>query len=362
MKRVYLALPTDDGVAEAIRERLKRRKSAKHLEVVDELTSAQVVVTSTAHIESLPERLPESVELLQLTDCGGALRYRDAPGLTISNASHLFAFDVSAIVAFLTSGSGYQIRRDGTKGWLQLGVIGLGRVGREFLDLLVNDAAAEPGPPDSNPFELDKVVICDIRTPIQGHLGKLRHSFSTVGISVRRVTLDQLVSTSDIVLVAAHHGPTADPLLGARESRLLDERAWVIDASERGVVDQSAFDPVTRDMRFELLNASKWVKLVAEEEAIDQYARDFVDAERGRPTYVRVDEIPRLRSTKLGVNIRGPAQRVARYVAWNLRRFDRGKAITAVEHLDFPAAGDPAFWSSSMPPSQAENVGEFRRV
>lgn len=362
MKRVYLLLDDDHPARPAIHERLKRRKSAKHLQVVDELTSAQVVVTSTADIDSLPERLPESVELLQLIDCGGGQRYRDAPNLAISNASRLFAFDVSAIAAFLTLGSGYQIRRDCTKGWLQLGVIGLGRVGGQFLDLLAETSAKEFDSSDDQPFDLDRIVVCDIRTPTQGRLQSLRSSFKPVRMSVRRVTLDQLLSTSDIVFVAAHHGPTADPLLGAREARLLDPRAWVIDASERGVVDQSAFDPVTRDMRFELLNVSKWVKLVAEEEAIDQYARDFVDAEHGRPTYVKVDEIPPLMGTMHGVNTRGPKERVARYVAWNLRRFDRGKAITTVEHLDFPAAGDPAFWSSSMPPSQAENVGKFRRV
>lgn len=362
MKRVYLALDTAEPVAAAIRERLRRRKSVKHLEVVDELSSAQVVVTSSADVETLPDRLPESVELLQLTDCGGGLRYRDAPNLTISSASRLFSFDVSAIAAILTVNAAYEIRQDSTKGWLQLGVIGSGRLGGEFLGLLAKNSALEFELHDDQPFDLDRVVICDIRTPIQGRLESLRRSFMPVGMSARRMTLDQLLSTSDIVLVAAHHGPTADPLLGERESRLLDPRAWVIDASEFGVVDQSAFAPVTREMRGALVNARTWMRYVSEIEAIGPSERDVASGQRGRPNYVRVDEIPWRMAAHLGVNIMGPAQRVAKYVAWNLRRFDRGKPITTVEHLDFPAAGDPAFWSSSMHPSQTEDVGSFPRV
>ena len=63
MKRVYLALPTADAVAIAIRKRLKRKKSAKRLKVVGDLEAAQVVVTSTADIKSLPKRLPPKVNL-----------------------------------------------------------------------------------------------------------------------------------------------------------------------------------------------------------------------------------------------------------------------------------------------------------
>lgn len=321
MKRVYLALPTADAVAGAIRKRLKRKKSAKRLKVVKRLDSAHVVVTSSGDIGTLPERLPESVELLQLIDCGGGQRYRDAPNLTITNASNLLDTDIATVSLCVVIDAAMEFRQCDESRLLQLGIVGLGNLARETLDMLFQSIETLITRDSiERPYHLDRVAVSDIRTPRQGHLHHLQHRFSRFGIAVRRVTLDQLLSTSDIVIVSVHHGPTADPLIGRREARLLDPKSWVIDASEERVVDPSAFDSL--------------------------------DQGRPLPTYMRVDEIPRDRFASLCVNLGDDPDEIANYVGWNLRRFDKGQPILTVEHVDFPSAGDPAFWSSRMDPRE----------
>ena len=320
MKRVYLALPATDAGTVAIRKRLRRKKSSKHLAVVDELESAQVVVTSTERINSLPQQLPESIELLQLTDCGGGQRYRDAPGLAISNASNMLASDVAFVSLFVAVDAAMEFRQRDENQFLQLGVVGFGNLARETLDTLAHSIEMLRRESIERPYQLDRIAVSDIRTPRQGVLYYRQRQFGRFDISLRRVTLDKLLSTSHIVFVAVHHGPTADPLLGEREAGLLDPRAWVIDASEEGVVDPSAFDSLVHG--------------------------------RPLPTYMRVDEIPRDRTSVFGVNIDGTPEKIAKFVAWTLRRFNKGKPVLTVEHVDFPSAGDPAFWSSRMSPRQ----------
>ena len=320
MKRVYLALPASDAMEAAIRKRLKRKKLAKQLEIVDELESAQVVVTSSDDIGTLPERLPASVQLLQLIDCGGGQRYRDAPNLTISNATGLFDTGVATAAFFVTLHAASEIRQEDSDEPLQLGIIGLGNLARELLDVMVEAFGGLIGKPLGRHLRFNRIVICDIRTPGQGLMQDLGRRFAAYDVSVRRVSLDQLLSTSDVVFVAAHHGPTADPLLGDREVRLLDPNSRVIDVSEKGVVDPSAFK---RDLR-------------------------------GAPTpvYVSFDDVPRAPFAAKGIFIDVPPKFIAKLVGLHLRRFDKGESIPTVEHVDFPSAGDPAFWSSRMSPRE----------
>lgn len=354
MKRVYLALPTEDSVAEAIHERLERRKFAKNLQVVEELSAAQVVVTSTADIDSLPERLPESVELLQLTDCGGGQRYRDAPNLTISNASDLMCQQVSLGATLLLMSITPQLARDWRESLMQLGVIGLGTVARTFLDLLIEISVPKDPDvaPEQYPFGLNRLVISDIRTPRQGHIPLLQRNFGHFGISARRVTLDQLLSTSDVVFVAAHHGTTADPLLGKREARLLSPKAWVIDASGSGVVARAAFNVVSPDVVERLIASEPPDRNSAGQETGEPTSDESIGNSGSRPNYVRVDDIAPEVMREFNADLVPPTKVLAKFVPWKLRRYARGKPILLVEHLDFPTAGDPAFWSSLMSPSQ----------
>ena len=342
MKRVYLALPASDAMEAAIRKRLKRKKLAKQLEIVDELESAQVVVTSSDDIGTLPECLPASVELLQLIDCGGGQRYRDAPNLTITNAFDLYEVEImmfaSEVVHELS-----ELRHAFGAESLQLGLVGLGRLGVSLLKMLA-ESTDRHHDDSSDPmnFQPGSVVVNDIRTPPQGAMTALQKLFGASDISVRRMSLDQLLSTSDVVVVAVYHGPTADPLLGDREARLLDSRAWVVDVSENGVVDPSAF-----------VSLKQYVsRLMDGEDSIDPDEPGASDRLRAGPVYVRVEDAVREKLAIFGIDTERDPKDIAKFVGWNLRRFSRGKSINEVEHVDFPSAGDPAFWSSRMSPRE----------
>ena len=105
----------------------------------------------------------------------------------------------------------------GKRGPNVAGIIGFGSLGYE-LGKRLNELGA-------------KIWVNDIRTPQQ-------MSFQSVG--ARRSSLDLLMSQSDIVFVAVHHGPTSDPLLSHRELHLLEIGATVINMSGEKVVDREA--------------------------------------------------------------------------------------------------------------------------
>ena len=302
MKRVYLALPTADAVAVAIRKRLKRKKSATRLKVVDEIESAQVVVTSTNDIGTLPEQLPESVELLQLIDCGGGQRYRDAPGLTISNASNLMDDMVGPAVLTLVIEAGRE--KDeiiGRRRSLHIGFVGLGNVFGAFVSTIF--AYSEALSRWRSGYAQVSLSINDIHTPPRGIVKDLQKRLYQVGIILLREPLDELLSTCDVVVVAVHRGPSADPLLGAKEAELLRPHSWVIDVSEAGVVDPSAFDPI--ELRGPL------------------------------PTYIRVDEVPASQwEERIGADLVQPAKVLAKFIDWNLREFDKSRRVREVEHVN----------------------------
>ena len=315
MKRVYLALPTADAVAIAIRKRLKRKKCARRLEVVNELESAQVVVTSTADIVTLPEVLPESVELLQLIDCGGGLRYRDAPGLTINNASSFYASQVAALAWSIVHERSRMRQAFGSE-LLQLGLIGLGNVGLMSLIRQQFDPFSIERP---FPFRLDRFVVNDIRTRYRDIVDRWREFDSwrehgqATHVGPFWMPLDQLLSTSDVVVVAVHRGPTADPLLGERETRLLDPRAWLVDVSEEGVVDPTAF---AKQLVVDFATGG--------EDDIDPTESGASDQLLNGPVYMRVS----------GDILERTPKEVAKFVGWNLRQCARGRTTyNRVRHV-----------------------------
>ena len=296
MMRVYLALDSHDSLRSATCKRLKRKKLAKHLKVVKKLKSAQVVVTSTEDIESLPRELPPSVGLVQLTDCGGGQRYQNARNVVISNASPVYGSYVGMATVIAVVDAGLDLRGSTDQPFLQLGIVGLGNIGGELLrslgKMLAINSVIEMG------FPIESIAVND-HAATSEHLRVAQKVFGEIDVSLRGESLDELLVSSDIVIVAVHRGPTANPLLGAREVGLMKSHSWVIDVSEEGVVDRSAFD--------------------AEDERL--------------PNYIRVDEIPEDHELKATILSEFTVTRkeVAKFVGWVLGRSARNRPIRAVE-------------------------------
>ena len=281
------------------------------------------MVTSSDDIGTLPERLPDSVELLQLIDCGGGQRYRDAPGLTISNASDLYGTEV-ALFALQAVFEMSRLRRSFGTDLLQLGLVGLGKLGVSLLDKFAEITVEHrEGTTGGVNFHMGSVVVNDIRKPPQDVMTALQELFGATDISVRRMSLDQILSTSDVVVVAVHHGPTADPLLSDRKARLLDQRAFVVDVSESGVVDQSAF-----------ISLKQYVyRLTGGGDSIDPDAQGASDRLRSGPVYVRVEDALREELAELGFDTESDTKQIAKFVGLNLRRYAKGRTIHTVEHV-----------------------------
>ena len=294
--KVYIASGSDNTVGNAVRTKLTRELGGE-VSVTTDISESQVVVASTAALDDLPTRLPDQVQLLQMTDCGGALQFAGSVA-AIANTAAVLAKDAAGWAASIARTAADSIADQDSGNCVQVGVIGIGNLGASVVGELREQLGEMLG----------SIVVADIRTPRQQLLSDL---------AVRRYTLDMLLSTSDIVVVCVHHGPTSDPLLGPRELRLLDDRAWVIDASPSpGAVSE------------------------------------LPERETEGTSITRM--ISRRNSDQHELNARAKADEVAGSVVANIARVQRGEPLKGVvEHVTFPSAGDPAFWSSRMSPVQA---------
>lgn len=289
LHKIHLALPQRPAIRNALENALEL---ANDLELsVFELTSdigeAQIVITDSETQSNEIPQIPESVKYLQLIDCGSGAPNISNENLTVANASSLLVNDPAdwAIDQWRLIG-----RRRGDQ---VAGIVGFGTLGYELGSRLnASDTT---------------VWVNDIRTPRQ-------QSFQSVG--ARRSSLDMLLSRSDVVFVAVHHGPTSNPLLSIRELRLLSVGATVINMSGEQVVDREAV---------ETLNTT-------EDRQIDYRAMpsDLASASASRQ--------PRATTHYILDNLG----------EWALGRHPR----CIVEAVTHSAAGDPAFWASRMAPPQ----------
>ena len=296
--KVHLALDGNDGVRAAIADELRQSDRDMLIELTNRIGSADAVVASTAQIADLPNPLPSRVKLFLLVDCGGAQAFTDSRELVIANVAHVLVDRAAAWVAVEVQQAVNQLREQGVGERIQIGVIGVGVLGTALVKRLKSGGIKG----------IESVVVSDVRTPRQGLLRELE---------VRRSTLDLLLSTSDIVLPAVHHGPTADPLIGVRELRLMGPDARIINASGVGIVAT-----VSDDAR----ESKPKLRLVV------------------RPLSDRREDVAEC------------AVDVAAAIVGNLVRLASNEPIVGiVEHIDFPSAGDPAFWSSRMSPAQSSD-------
>ena len=289
LHKIHLALPQRPAISNALENALRIASDLElsGYELTSDIGEAEVIITDSETQSDGFSRIPASVKYLQLIDCGSGAPNISDENLTVANASSLLVNDPAdwAIDQWRI------IRR--RKREQVAGVIGFGTLGFE-LGRRLNASAAT-------------IWVNDIRTPRQ-------QSFQSVG--ARRSSLDMLLSRSDVVFVAVHHGPTSDPLLSSRELRLLNVGATVINMSGEQVVDRDAI---------EYLNTT-------ENRQIDYRAMpsDLASASASR----------RPRAT-------------THYVLDNLGEWAEGRQPRCiVESVTHSAAGDPAFWASRMHPPQ----------
>lgn len=298
MKKVYLKLKHDRSTKKAIRQRLKRKENAQRLKLVKNLKSADMVVTSTDDLKSLPKRLPSNVKMMQIIDCGGAQRYRAARKLKIANATRLFERSVARLTFSVSLRACEDVIESTDKRWLQLGILGLGNIGQEVLFGL---EGLLKSPEYSKSFPFDSIVISEVRDARVGWRRRLRSQFEQLDISLSWDDLDKTLMSSDILIVAAHRGPTADPLLGAVEAELINANSWVIDVSEAGVVDKSAF-PMQNDPP--------------------------------KPRYVWIPALSEQMKESTGMSLDLDPKEVARFVVRNLKRVSKGRPVDLVSIPD----------------------------
>ena len=295
MERVCIKLNSDRATKRAIRKRLTRKKNAKRFKLVDKLKAAEMVVASTDDLKSLPKKLPSNVKLLQLTDCGGAQRYRDARDLKIANATRLFERPIALSTLGILRFAVADVLRSTGKLSLQLGIVGFGNIGQECQAAL---GKALEIPEIREILALDSIVINDLRTATEDHARRMRDTFDPFGISHRSDDLDETLMSSDIVIVAVHRGPTADPLLGTLEAGLIDANSWVIDLSEEGVVDRPAFVPKHHGEPL--------------------------------PELVCLNDFSESIKENFGIGLDLPPKKVARFIEWNLKETAKGRDVYQV--------------------------------
>ena len=298
--RVYPALDGGDPVRLALSKTLKGRKMSKYAKFVKHLKLANVVVVSTDRIKTLPKKLPKSVELVLITDCGGGQRYQFTKKIKVANASLLFDAHVANKAWILVVNAGEDLQSSIGERKLRLGIIGLGNIGIDILLRFHHTLESTNAKRLLEQFPLGSIVINDIRTLSEPSVIRLRQPFVAYGIDLRWDRLDETLMASDIVIVAVHRGPGADPLLGAQELDLMNKDSWLIDLSEEGVVDYSAIDPM--------------------------YVLGPL------PKYIHVDEVARYNfEERVGTDLEVPPKEVAKFLGKEIKRFAKGLPIRLVE-------------------------------
>ncbi|GEM_PF-632791 len=194
-----------------------------------------------------------------------------------------------------------------------VGIVGLGRVGEEVARLLAGADA--------------ELQYADRRTAPHGLAGEL---------GLRRVTLDRLLVTSDVITVHAPWGPTADPLLGARELGLIGRETVLAITSDWRVLDLMA-------AAVSLQHGA--LRSLALDAALPE---DGEVAEAGRT----LRALPKAVVTPASAtSSRQDHSDAVDFALANVRDVLGGGVPSGlIDVIDFPKAGDPAFWSSRMYP------------
>ena len=293
--KIHIALPRRPAIRSALENALQAASNLNlgNYDLTDKIDDAEVVITDSETQVDEIGRSPDSVRYLQLIDCGSGAPNMTDDDLIVANASSLLINDPADWAIDQWREIERRQPRTQQKKTNVTGIIGFGSLGYE-LGKQLNELGA-------------KIWVNDIRTPQQ-------MSFQRVG--ARRSSLDMLLSTSDIVFVAIHHGPTSNPLLSDRELRLLESGATIINMSGEKIVDREAI---------KTLNDSQGRNIDYREMPSDLGSASASRRPRAATSWV-LDNLGN----------------------YALNRQPR----SIVEHVTYPLAGDPAFWASRMHPRQ----------
>lgn len=225
-------------------------------------------------------------------------------GITITGASPVLA---PHIADYCTGQISKLLDRTGFAG-LKIGIIGIGRVGTVMADQCARLGAT--------------VFYSDIRTPMHGSAS-----------SFRRITMDMLLSTCDVVSLHAQWDKSAsNPLIRERELRLMGAHSVLINAADARLVDNAALAGS--------LSRSEIGGAVLD---IERPAADLFEG----MSNVKLSPYTAARSA-------GSDAAVARFVMENITAALAGDTPAGiVETIGLPRAGDPAFWASKMYPRSA---------
>ena len=291
-QKIHLALPRHEVIRCSIKNALATAANLGlgYFATTDDICEAEVVISDSATLSNDLTNLPKSVRYLQLIDCGSGESDAANDDVTVANSSSLladsavnWAFEQWNAITDHTATTNKPIA----------GIIGFGTLGHE-LGRRLNQSDAQ-------------IWINDIRTPRP-------QSFQRIG--ARRSSLDMLLSTSDVVFVAIHPGPTSTPLLTHRELRLLSTNAAIINLSGPRILDKAALKTLNIDQQRNI-----------------DYREMFTDLGDAAAT-----ERPEL---------------ITRYILDNLGKWAQSRQPRCIlEPVTHSKAGDPAFWSSRMHPRQ----------
>lgn len=141
-------------------------------------------------------------------------------------------------------------------------------------------------------------------------------------LGLRRQSLDRILTISDLVTFHVPAGPTAQPLVQARELRMFQPGAWLVNTGDSAVIDTNSLaDALDRGF-------------------LQGAALDYeFGTTRSFTTPGLASECPEAHASAV------------RFALENLHRFERGEPPRSrVEILDLPPAGETSYWSSVMYP------------
>ena len=171
---------------------------------------------------------------------------------------------------------------------INVGIVGFGEVGSRVGKSLLSKGL--------------KVSYFDICTPL----------FDRTHPSIKRMSLDLLLSRSNVITLHARVGPTSKFIISNRELSLLRDDSLIINFSDELLIGA--------DCRSEI-------------ESLKQLKR-----------YISFDEIPEVMTGYPGLK-----ESAGHFAIKNIVSCMKGNRPEGlIDYIDFPPTGDPSFWSSRM--------------